>query len=94
VLVALTGADAVRLAAEHPAPIQLLLTDVVMPGLQGPDVFARVRVLQPGIRALFMSGYTDEALTAQLEGDPTVVLLEKPFDRQSLAVRVRQVLDV
>jgi PAS domain S-box-containing protein len=94
VLVAVTGADAVRLAAEHPAPIQLLLTDVVMPGLQGPDVFARVRVLQPGIRALFMSGYTDEALTAQFEGDPSVVLLEKPFDRQSLAVRVRQVLDV
>jgi CheY-like chemotaxis protein len=90
VLVAPTGFDAIRLATEHQGTVDLLLTDVVMPHLSGPSVVTRVRRLAPGLRVLYMSGYTDETIAAQLA---SAELLEKPFDARSLATKVRQVLD-
>jgi signal transduction histidine kinase len=71
----------------------LLLTDVVMPGLSGPNLAARLHQQHPHLRVLYMSGYTDDAMPAhgKLWGD--VPLLQKPFTPAQLAQRVRQVLD-
>jgi CheY-like chemotaxis protein len=60
VLVARTGADASRIVAEHPGPIDLVATDVVMPEMSGGQLVEKVLKARPGIRVLYMSGYTDD----------------------------------
>jgi PAS domain S-box-containing protein len=87
VLTAPAGEAALRLAVSHGDPIHLLLTDVVMPGMNGPDLAALVTMMRPATRVLYMSGYAEE--TAGLEG----ALLRKPFGPDALARRVRRVLD-
>mgnify|MGYP001619162377 CR=1 FL=1 len=89
VLQAANGADAVRVAAEIDAPIDLILSDVVMPGVRGATAVADVRRNHPKARALFMTGYADARSLADLR-DP---LLQKPFTPRDLLVRVREVLD-
>ncbi len=88
-----TGADpqqAVRLLREHPT---LLLTDVVMPGNGGPEMANRLRVIQPTLRVLYMSGYADDDVLLQgIEGQ-TVAFLAKPFANHELLHAVRQALD-
>jgi len=73
--------------------IDLLLTDVVMPGMNGRELADRARVVMPNIRVLFMTGYSQDAIVHQGRLDPDIELLEKPFRRESLAVRVRAILD-
>jgi two-component system cell cycle sensor histidine kinase/response regulator CckA len=91
VLACADGAEAIDLADRHPEPIDLLLTDVVMPGLRGPEVAERVSASRPGIKVLYMSGYADEALLgAAAIGD---ALIEKPFGVDALARRVREALE-
>ncbi|MCR9247004.1 MAG: ATP-binding protein [bacterium] len=85
-----TPAAAIDCAMRHDGPIDLLLSDVIMPGLGGPDLAARVRELRPTIAVRFISGYLDESQTAQLlELGP---LLNKPFTRQELLAFVRAAL--
>jgi CheY-like chemotaxis protein len=86
--------DARRLCATHPGPIQLLLTDVVMPVMSGRGLADALSGLRPGMRVLYMSGYTDDAVMRhgiQAEGVP---FLQKPFTPQGLAAKVREVLDL
>jgi PAS domain S-box-containing protein len=93
VLEARDGLEAVALAQQHQGPIDLLLTDLVMPRMSGrqlADVLVQVR---PRLRILFMSGYTDEILRRHGEGGAEVALLEKPFAPIALARKVREVLD-
>ncbi len=92
VLSCANGADAVELAGAHAEPIHLLLTDVVMPGLRGPEVAEQVVASRPGIKVLYMSGYADEALlgAAAIAGP---ALIEKPFAVDALAARVREALE-
>ncbi len=93
VLAAATPAEALRLASEHVGHIHLLITDVVMPGMNGKELAARLGVLRPGLGCLFISGYTaDIVADRKVEGDG-VELLPKPFTSGELDQRVRQLLD-
>jgi CheY-like chemotaxis protein len=83
--------DAVRLCSEH--SIDLLLTDVVMPQRSGKEVADRLSELVPGLKVLFMSGYTDEAIVHHGVLDSNVEFIQKPFTAAGLAKRVREVLD-
>jgi PAS domain S-box-containing protein len=91
VIVAESGHDAVRMAGERDA-IHLLLTDVIMPGMSGREVFTRVSALHQGIRVLYMSGYTADVIAHHGILDAGISLLRKPFTAQSLAEKVGEVL--
>ena len=93
VLEALTPTMALDLARSHRGALHLLLTDVVMPEMSGPELAQAVRTLRPTTRVLFMSGYTPD--TAQRMGalDAGADLLEKPFSAEALVGRVRDALD-
>ncbi len=92
VLTAANGYEAIEAVAAHPGRIDVLLTDVVMPQMQGREVADRVRALQPSVRVLFMSGYTQGLLGAQGVLEPGVHLVEKPFSETSLLAKLREVL--
>ncbi len=92
VIQASNGPSALELAASSPKPIQLLLTDVLMPKMRGPEVAAAMRSLYPGIKVLFMSGYTGELASESL-AEAALPLLAKPFTGEVLAKMVRDVLD-
>src|SRR6185503_6508086 len=93
VIAAADGSAALDAAAAFDGPIDLLLTDVIMPGLNGRELADRFAALAPSARVLFMSGYAGEALSAQGVLDPTVAFLGKPFLPADLARKVREVLD-
>jgi PAS domain S-box-containing protein len=93
VCAARTPADAVSKAGDQRQPIDLLLTDVVMPDMLGNEVAAQVRGARPALPVLYMSGYAQPVLDTQGALDPDVELLEKPFSEASLLSRVRQVID-
>jgi two-component system cell cycle sensor histidine kinase/response regulator CckA len=69
-----------------------LLTDVVMPGLSGPEVAERVRLSRPEVKVLYMSGYTDDAIVHHGALDPGTAFLQKPFTPEVLARKLKQVL--
>ncbi|HVF61797.1 MAG TPA: ATP-binding protein [Thermoanaerobaculia bacterium] len=93
VLEAGSAAAALEEVAQHPEGIDLLLTDVVMPGLNGPDLARRLRSLRPEVRILFMSGYSDGAVLRPGVLGPGTAFLGKPFRADALAHKVREVLD-
>jgi two-component system, cell cycle sensor histidine kinase and response regulator CckA len=86
------GVQALRVAATHPGPIHLLITDVVMPHLSGPEVATKLTATRPGLKVLFISGYTDDTVFRHgvLEGG--VAFLQKPFNLKALAQKIREVL--
>jgi PAS domain S-box-containing protein len=87
------GKEAIRLCLERAEPIDLLLTDVVMPETSGKEVADRLTELLPGLRVLFMSGYTDEAIVHHGVLDSNVEFIQKPFTPAALVRKVRAVLD-
>jgi PAS domain S-box-containing protein len=91
VLAASGGAEALVIAGRHADPIPLLLTDVVMPGMNGREVADRLHKLYPGMKAVFMSGYTDRILTDTGTLEFSAAYLQKPFTRAQLAAILRQV---
>ena len=93
VLEAPDGATALQLAAKHHGPIHLVLTDVVMPGVSGRQLADRLVRLRPGIKVLYASGYTDDAIIHHGLLEPGIAYLQKPFTRDALALKVRAVLD-
>jgi len=93
VLLAADGAEALALAGARSEPIDLLLTDVVMPNLGGGELAQRLAALRPGLRVLYMSGYTDGAIEQHGVLAAGVMLLEKPFSGEQLLRAVRVVLD-
>jgi len=92
VIEAKDGSDALRLAAESSGKIDLLVTDMVMPGLSGPELAARLQREHPGLCVLFMSGYSEHAATEMANADPSVRLLPKPFSRAAILRAVREIL--
>ena len=94
VLTAESGSEALRLAAAHQGPIDLLITDIVMPGLRGPELARRLIEQRPALATLFMSGYMDDALADDTSSFRVPVdFIQKPFSPSALAARVREMLD-
>ncbi|HXV60504.1 MAG TPA: PAS domain S-box protein [Vicinamibacteria bacterium] len=93
VLEARDGEEAVRLATEHEGAVDLVLADVIMPRINGPEVFRRIREKHPEVKVLFMSGHARDALTPHHLEDGGYPFLAKPFTREALTSRVRRVLD-
>jgi len=93
VLEARTGEEAEELAARYNGSIQLLVTDVIMPGMTGSDLMERLRRTRPAMRALFMSGYGHRAITSHGVLDASATLLEKPFTSVQLLTLVRSSLE-
>ena len=92
VLEAPDGVQALRVAAAYPCPIHMLITDVVMPHLSGPELATKLGAERGDMKVLFISGYTDDTVFRHgvLEGD--VAFLQKPFNLKALAQKVREVL--
>ncbi len=84
--------EALAICAEHDGPIDLLVTYVVMPRMNGREVSERARALRPDMKVLFMSGYTDEAIVHHGVLDPGVCFLQKPFSRDDLTRMVGELL--
>ena len=92
VLEAANGDAAMALAREHHAPVDLLLTDVVMPGMSGPELAKNLQDLCPETRSLFMSGYTDSSIVRDGVLEQGVCLISKPFSRAALLQKVQELL--
>ena len=84
---------ALRIAAVHPGQIDLLLTDVMMPVMSGPDLARAVTAIRPDIRLLFMSGFSADLIALGGKLDPATNFIGKPFTLADIAIRVRGVLD-
>jgi CheY-like chemotaxis protein len=80
-------------ATSYAGTIHLLLTDVVMPGMTGPELADRIKPLRPAMEVVFMSGYSERALLDRQAIEAAGAYLAKPFSPKSLAVKVREVLD-
>ena len=93
VLAAENGAEALKIVEQKCERINLLLTDVIMPGMTGRALADRLVALQTGLRVLYMSGYTDSAIADQGVLEPGTYLLHKPFTEETLIQKVREVLD-
>lgn len=89
---AVSSSDALESVRQKPETVRLLLTDLVMPSMNGCDLAREVALIQPGIRVLFMSGYTDRDLAHRAALRPEAPLLEKPFTAAKLLQSVRQAL--
>jgi two-component system cell cycle sensor histidine kinase/response regulator CckA len=90
VLAARDGLEALRIAERHSKPIDLLLTDVVMPRMKGPELAEALGVVRPGIRVLYMSGYADATM---LPDAASLAVVPKPFSEETLVRMVREALD-
>jgi PAS domain S-box-containing protein len=93
VLEAHSAAAALRAASYYSGPIHLLLTDVIMPGMNGRELAQQLSATRPDTKVLFMSGYTENVIGHNGTLDPGVNLLQKPFTLPALKSRVREVLD-
>jgi two-component system cell cycle sensor histidine kinase/response regulator CckA len=93
VLEAPSGRDALNIASKRVAPIHLLLTDVVMPEMSGRELTEQFARLRPDAKVLYMSGYTDDAIVRHGILRPGIAYLQKPFSPDTLARKVREVLD-
>lgn len=92
VIEATGGPEALRLVQQRVEPIDLVITDVVMPEMGGQELAAQLLRLQPGLRILYLSGYTDDAIIGLGTADHEVAFLQKPFTVDGLAAKVRQTL--
>jgi CheY-like chemotaxis protein len=93
VVEAANGAEATQIAAIYPGPIHLLLTDVMMPQINGYRLSDHIRFLRPDLKVLCMSGDERCCGLGQTEAKPGIALLAKPFSRDALLAMVRQILD-
>jgi len=93
VLEAKDGADALLVAAAHPGPIDLLVADLVMPGMSGREVAQKLTADRPGLKVLFVSGYTEDTAIRRRVSESDVSFLQKPFTVDALSRKVREVLD-
>ena len=92
-LTAGTPGDAVRLASEHAGEIDLLITDVIMPEMNGKDLADKLLSLNPQLKCLYMSGYTANIIAHHGVLDEGVHFIQKPFSLPDLAIKVRELLD-
>jgi two-component system, cell cycle sensor histidine kinase and response regulator CckA len=94
VLEAAEAGEALRLGDGHTGRIDLLLTDVIMPGMSGRELAVQLTARRPGLRVLYMSGYTADAMAKHGVLAPEIMFLQKPYSPAALAHKVREVLDL
>ena len=92
VIEAASGEEALELAEQHAGAIDLMISDVVMPGMQGPDLLKAARIHLGGAPVMFISGYAEAEFSNLLEGETNISFLAKPIDIKTLAERVKQEL--
>ncbi|HET7604400.1 MAG TPA: response regulator, partial [Gemmatimonadales bacterium] len=92
ILEAANGEEAIALSDRRAEPIDVLVTDVVMPGMSGKELAVALVRRRPGLRVLYMSGYTDDAIAEHGVLEPGIALLEKPFTHDGLTDMLRRVL--
>jgi two-component system, cell cycle sensor histidine kinase and response regulator CckA len=92
VLEAENPVKAIQLVKSYGSPIHLLLTDVIMPDMNGVELSKRLRVFRPDLKVVFISGYGGDELTRQLSVAPDAVLVEKPFSKRTLLMKIHAVL--
>jgi PAS domain S-box-containing protein len=85
--------EALKMAQSHPGPIHLLITDVVMPQMNGKDLRDKLDAIKPGFKSIYMSGYTADVIAHRGVLDEGIDFLQKPFSVKNLAEKVREVLD-
>jgi CheY-like chemotaxis protein len=93
VLEAKDGREALRICREHDGGIDLLVSDMVMPGMNGTELAARAMALRPTLRILMVSGYTDDVICRHGIREKGIPFLQKPFAPDVLAQKVRDILD-
>jgi len=93
VLTARSPEDALKAAKKYKGNIDLLITDVIMPNMNGPDLAARLSADNPGLKTLFMSGYTADLIAHHGVLEKGVQFIEKPFSGQDLAIKVRKAIE-
>ena len=87
------GAEALEIMENLAEPVDLVVTDVVMPGMSGPEVAQAVTSMRPGTQVLYTSGYTDSAIGHHGVLEPGIAFLQKPFSADDLTRKVRVLLD-
>jgi CheY-like chemotaxis protein len=92
VLTAGSAGEAIDLAAKHPEPIDLVITDVIMPGMNGRDLADRIQAIHRGVKRLYMSGYTANVIAHHGVLDAGVSFIQKPFAGKDLAAKIREAL--
>jgi signal transduction histidine kinase/ActR/RegA family two-component response regulator len=93
VLRASRGSEALEILRTHEDPIHMMLTDIVMPGMNGRELADRVKAMRPEIRILYMSGYSDDAVLRRGVESATAEFIPKPFSLTTLTARIRDILD-
>jgi CheY-like chemotaxis protein len=88
-----SGAEALAVASQPQESLDLLITDVIMPGLSGADLAREIKAIRPGLKILFMSGYTNDLISRHSVLDEGLSFLAKPFSPEVLGRKVREVLD-
>jgi two-component system cell cycle sensor histidine kinase/response regulator CckA len=92
ILAAQSPAEAIRISESHPGPIHLMVTDVIMPGMNGAQLATHLSAPRPEMRVLYVSGYTDDTIVRHGVLEPGLAFLQKPFSPKTLARKVREVL--
>jgi len=85
--------EAIKIASNPGQPIDLVVSDVVMPKMGGPELMEQLRALRPAVKVLYMSGYTGDELSRRVGQETSITVLEKPFSASALLQTVRDVLD-
>lgn len=93
VLSASNGKDAMHVSQTYPHRIHLLITDVLMPEIDGPELAKTLCAVRPDLRVIYISGYTDDCLAPEGILEPGTVLVNKPFSVRLLSAKMREVLD-
>ena len=87
-----TPLDAIAICKEANQPIDCVVTDVIMPGMSGRELVEAIRVLRPGIRALYMSGYTSDVIAHHGVLDEGVPFIQKPFDMNAIHKKIQEAM--